>query len=62
MGETNQQPSSDSELRFSHPGNEVACLCDQRSVSGALSTCKHGLFHQVNSRMDLWSQGTITSF
>ena len=29
---------------FSH-GNEVACLCDQRSVSGALSNRKHGLFH-----------------
>ena len=26
-------------------GNEVACLCDQRSESGALSNCKHGLFH-----------------
>ena len=25
-------------------GNEVACLCDQRSVSGALSNRKHGLF------------------
>ena len=29
---------------FSH-GNEVACLCDQRSVSGALPIHKHGLFH-----------------
>ena len=28
---------------FSH-GNEVACLSDQRSVSGALSNRKHGLF------------------
>ena len=25
--------------------NEVACSCDQRSVSGALSSRKHGLFH-----------------
>ena len=29
---------------FSH-GNEVPCLCDERSVSGALSNRKHGLFH-----------------
>ena len=29
---------------FSH-GNEVACLCDQRSVSGALSNREHGLIH-----------------
>ena len=26
-------------------GNEVACLCVQGSVSGALSNRKHGLFH-----------------
>ena len=29
---------------FSH-GNEVACLCDQRSDLGALSNRKHSLFH-----------------
>ena len=38
-------------------GNEVAGLGDQRSVWGALSHRKHGIFNLRYLRTDLWSKG-----
>lgn len=53
MGVTNWWPCSDFELISHSHGNDIAYLCDQRSISGALLNCKHGLFHPkyfVNGR------------
>ena len=55
MGATNRRPSSEIWTDFSH-GNEVACLCDKRFVSGASSTVLKSRF-----RTDLWSQGVLVT-